>query len=83
MRFHSESSNQKPVFTKNKEFVSFPIKGLNLSSVMSEESKEDCIYDLYGVIHHSGSKSFGYNYATIKNDINSEDWYLFKGKFIF
>ena len=66
---------------KNEEFVDFPTDGLDLSHIYNgKKSSQKYIYDLYGVIHHTGSMGFGHYYATIRDDINSDDWYEFNGK---
>ena len=66
---------------KNEEFVDFPTNDLDLSHIYNgKKSTQNCIYDLYGVIHHTGTIGFGRYYATIRDDINSDDWLLFNGK---
>ena len=81
MRFESDKSYVRSVITKNDQFVHFPTKDLDLSSVSSVKSPElNWIYDLYGVIHHSGTMDFGHYYATIRSNINSENWHMFSGK---
>ena len=66
---------------KNEEFVDFPTNGLDLRYIYSgKKSTKNCIYDLYGVIHHTGPIGFGRYYATIRDDINSDNWYEFNGK---
>jgi len=60
---------------KVKTPVSFPLTNLDLSSyVMDEESKDDCIYDLYGVSNHSGFLAGGHYTAYVKSLTNGK-WY--------
>ena len=75
-KYYSRSS-----YSKKDDFVEYPITGLDLKDYCSKEiGKEGSIYDLYGVIHHSGSVHCGHYWATIKNDIKSDKWYEFNGK---
>ena len=81
MRFQSDSSDAKLALKKKDEFVEFPMNGLDLSGIYSgKKSSQNCIYDLYGVIHHTSTIGIGHYYATIRDDINSDDWHLFNGK---
>ena len=82
IRFESDNSYVRSVLKKNDEFVDFPMNGLDLSEIYSGKKKpsQNCIYDLYGVIHHSGTIDFGNYYATIRKDLSSHKWYLFNGK---
>ena len=81
MRFESVYTATQTVLTKNNELIKFPTKDLDLNNFYSGDNSEaSCIYDLYGVIHHTGTMGFGHYYATIKDQINSEDWHLFNGK---
>ena len=61
---------------KKTECITFPIKELNLSKYMSTYVDNDCIYDLYAVIHQSGSLMGGHYVAYTKNPISGE-WYLY------
>lgn len=60
--------------------VDFPIEGLNLSPYLlnpeESKSKDDCIYDLFGVSQHMGSLSGGHYTAVCKNGIDG-NWYDF------
>ena len=68
------------MYMKNEEFIDYPLKDLDLSKYCDPNAKLDnCKYDLYGVIHHTGSVEFGHYYATIKNDIDSDKWFMFNG----
>ena len=81
MRFESVYTATQTILTKNDNFVSFPIKDLDLSNICNDDSlKSNCNYNLYGVVHHSGTMSFGHYYSTIRSNLNSEDWYMFNGK---
>ena len=77
----NKEDRQNNFYSKKDDFVKYPLKGLDLREYWSEKSSETTfIYDLYGVIHHSGSESSGHYWATIKNDINSDQWFKFNGK---
>ena len=81
MRFESVYTATQTILTKNDNFVSFPTKYLDLKSISSEDWKDaNCIYDLCGVIHHSGSMRGGHYYATVNNDFCANDWHRFNGK---
>ena len=83
MRFESVYTSTQTILTKNDQFVEFPTKDLDLSNIYKNDSSPTiCIYDLWGVIHHSGSMEGGHYYATIKNDFNSNEWHMFNGKSI-
>ena len=81
MRFQTDDSYMRQVYTKNDKFIDFPLKDLDLSKYCDPDVKLDnCKYDLYGVIHHTGSVDAGHYYATIKNEIDSDEWFMFNGK---
>ena len=82
MRFESVYTSTQTILTKNDKLVEFPTNDLDMSNFYSgDKSKTNCIYDLCGVIHHTGTMGNGHYYATIKNFINSEDWHMFNGNF--
>ena len=58
------------------KFISYPLTGLSLSGNMAPYAKKDVTYDLYGVVHHSGSLMGGHYIAYTKNPINNL-WYEF------
>ena len=63
--------------TKNQSNINFPITELNIGKYISQYvTDDDSIYDLYGVIHHSGSLGGGHYVAYTKNILNKQ-WYLF------
>jgi ubiquitin C-terminal hydrolase len=61
-----------------KDYVDFPIERLNISDYVDspDSSETNCIYNLYGVIHHFGSSQGGHYWATCKN-FRDEKWYKF------
>lgn len=61
---------------KVEKLVKFPLTGLSMKDCMSEHISDDCIYDLYAVIHQSGSLGGGHYVAYTKNLINGY-WYYF------
>ena len=68
-------------YSKKNDFVDYPIKDLDLTKYCTEEQKsKSCKYDLYGVIHHTGTVYGGHYFATIRNDLDSDEWYNFNGK---
>ena len=80
MRFESVYTATETILTKNNQFVDFPTKGLDLSSIYSgDSSAANCTYDLCGVVHHSGTMKGGHYYATINCDIKKGDWRDFNG----
>ena len=83
MRFELDGSYAQSVLNKNNQFVDFPTKDLDLSNICSGSSAANCIYDLYGVIHHSDEGGFDHFYATIRDSTKSKYWNLFRGKSIF
>ena len=81
MRFQIDDSYIRQVYTKNDKFIDYPLKDLDLSKYCDPNAKLDnCKYDLYGVIHHTGSVDAGHYYTTTKNDIDSDEWFMFNGK---
>jgi len=44
---------------KNSDLIDFPIVGLDLKPFVKVH-QDNMIYDLYGVINHSGSLNFGH-----------------------
>lgn len=56
--------------------IDFPIENLNLTKYVSQYSPEEYVYDLYGVIFHSGSFKFGHYVGFTKNPANGV-WYLY------
>lgn len=69
-------SNVGRMVTKNKILVTFPIKNLDVSPYLSSYTNDDCVYDLYAVIYHSGGLGGGHYVAYAKNFINNL-WYLY------
>lgn len=61
--------------------VDFPIEGLDLTEKILSLREEDgrAIYDLFGVVNHTGSLGGGHYYAFAKNYQNGE-WYDYNGK---
>ena len=57
--------------------VNFPIRGLNLKDyVVDENDKIEKIYDLTGIMYHSGTLQYGHYYAVCYN-IKLKRWFLF------
>ena len=84
MRFESDNSYVRSVLIKNEQFIEFPINGLDISNIYNGNPSEiSWIYNLYGVIYHSGTMSFGHYYTSIRNNVKEDKWYLFNGKSFF
>ena len=57
--------------------VNFPIRGLNLKDyIVDENDKIEKIYDLTGIMYHSGNLQYGHYYAVCYN-IKLKKWLLF------
>ncbi|ESO08817.1 hypothetical protein HELRODRAFT_109869, partial [Helobdella robusta] len=69
-RFKHDSSRR----TKLNTFVRFPIKNLNLSDYISDDSADDHTYDLFAVCNHYGSLTDGHYTAFCLNPLTKE-WY--------
>jgi ubiquitin carboxyl-terminal hydrolase 8 len=66
-------------FTNNSRInttIDFPIEGLDMSKYMTEYTTSKCVYDLYGVIVHSGGLNSGHYVSFTKNAVNGL-WYLY------
>lgn len=65
---------------KNSTMIKYPINDLDMKTVLSPYKSQETInnakYDLFGVVHQSGSLNGGHYIATCKNPINNE-WYEF------
>jgi ubiquitin carboxyl-terminal hydrolase 8 len=68
------NSNNK----KNQILVDFPVESLDLSKYVIGYKKEQYVYDLYGICHHSGSVSGGHYTASVKNA--NGKWYHFNDR---
>jgi ubiquitin carboxyl-terminal hydrolase 8 len=68
--------NNSSKIYKNNNIIDFPLENLDLSDIISSYADTSNIYDLYGVINHSGSLRGGHYVAYTQNLINNE-WYLF------
>lgn len=61
---------------KNDTQIDFPIENLDMKKYINDPYTNDNLYDLYGVIHHSGMSINGGHYiAYVKNMVNNL-WYL-------
>ena len=84
MRFQSDSSYVRSVLIKNEQFIDFPMNGLDISYIYNGNPSEiSWIYDLYGVIYHSGDMSFGHYFTSIRNNVKVDKWYMFSGKLLY
>ena len=65
---------------KNQDLVEFPIYGLDMSKHLMNEhhtyKDQDLIYDLYGVVNHSGTLNFGHYTAQCFNQAEGK-WFNF------
>ena len=63
--------------TKINTQVNFPIRGLNLKDyVVDENDTIEKIYDLTGIMYHSGTLQYGHYYAVCYN-IKHRRWFLY------
>ena len=64
--------------SKNEEFVDYPLQGLEVWYNNEESKNQDwkAKYDLYGVIHHSGTMQVGHYWATWRSP-KGQGWYKF------
>ena len=60
---------------KDQRLIDFPIENLNLSKYVKGYDKQGYIYDLYGIINHSGNLMGGHYWSYIKNA--NGNWYTF------
>ena len=60
---------------KNQKFIDFPLKNLNLKKYMIGYDKNKYIYDLFGIVNHTGNVLGGHYTSFVKNKKN--DWYHF------
>lgn len=81
---------------KLRDFVHFPLEGLDLSGVLSQSKlngedsdrsdgpnvQSDTLYDLYGVIHHQGALAGGHYVASLKSEVDGK-WRLFNDAHIY
>ena len=68
---------------KNNIFVNYPLDDFDLREYIVGPEKDDAIYELYGVIQHSGSLGFGHYTAICKNSnmwVEYNDSQLYKVK---
>ena len=57
--------------------VNFPIRGLNLKDyIENENDKIEKIYDLTGIMYHTGNLQYGHYYAVCYN-IKHKKWFLY------
>jgi ubiquitin carboxyl-terminal hydrolase 8 len=61
-RFHNNK--------KLNDFISFPLNNLDLKNYSDSYEKNDCIYNLIGVVHHYGNIHFGHYISFIKDEEN-------------
>jgi ubiquitin C-terminal hydrolase len=66
--------------TKKNYHIDIPINNVDFSKYIAGYNKDQYIYDLYGIINHSGGVFGGHYVATIKN-ANGE-WYMFNDRMI-
>jgi len=63
---------------KKNQYVDIPINSVDFSKYVAGYNKEQYIYDLYGIISHSGGVYGGHYTATVKNA--NGKWYLFNDR---
>lgn len=60
---------------KNQMYIDFPFTNLNLSKYVKGYEKTKYVYDLYGIINHSGNLMGGHYWSYIKSA--DDKWYNF------
>lgn len=65
----------KNTLKKNQVLIDFPLTDLDLSKYVKGYNKETYVYDLYGIINHSGNLLGGHYWSFIKNA--NDNWYTF------
>ena len=68
-RFHGTGRHRAKLDT----LVNFPLKGLNLSEFVLDESSRGRLYDLFAVSNHMGSLNHGHYTAAVKR---GDEWFL-------
>lgn len=59
---------------KNNATIEYPMENLDMTKYFNEYSNKKTVYDLYGVIMHTGGLMGGHYFAFTKNPINDK-WY--------
>jgi ubiquitin C-terminal hydrolase len=73
---------------KNSTMVRFPLEGLDLKpfcgshALLEADNTENGIYDLIGVIRHSGRADSGHYIATCKSKQQPQKWFEFDDEFV-
>lgn len=65
----------KNTLKKNQVLIDFPLDNLDLTKYVNGYDKDSYIYELYGIINHSGNLNGGHYWSFIKNSNNK--WYEF------
>jgi ubiquitin C-terminal hydrolase len=55
---------------KLNHFISYPLNDLNLKKYSDSYEKNNCLYNLIGVVHHYGNINFGHYISFIKDEEN-------------
>ncbi len=75
-RFRHKQSAYLPTDRKIEDFVTYPLKGLDISSYMSEPDPRLAKYNLFAVTHHYGSL-LGGHYVAVCKIAGKNDWTMF------
>tara|TARA_B100000941_G_C28480796_1_gene542023 strand:+ start:619 stop:1500 length:882 start_codon:yes stop_codon:yes gene_type:complete len=67
-RFHND-------FSKNNNFIEYPLENLDLNKYVIGYNKFKNIYNLYGIVCHTGNLMGGHYFTYIKNSDNN--WYKY------
>lgn len=70
------STDGKSNLSKVNTLIDYPIDQLNMSSYCAERRNQQMMYNLYGVVNHSGSCSSGHYTACCKHPYTRK-WHLF------
>lgn len=77
--------------SKLSDVVQFPLDNFDISPFTEQElrtsganqncNKDDYLYDLVGIVNHSGS-AYGGHYVAYTRDIESNKWFLCNDRFV-
>jgi len=72
------ATNKKRNVAKNPAHITFPLKGLDMTSYLRNETGQEEIYDLFGVVEHVGRRMDGGHYIAYirgKDDLKRDCWW--------
>ena len=73
VRFKLQNDSQGVRYVKNKKLVTFPLRGLDLGSLLGHVETD--LFDLIGVIYHEGETPISSHYTACTKLPNDGVWY--------